>query len=225
VALPDRVLVSQQLSVLLKWNSAQSVWECIYVAGLYPHDAVDKSLALVAPFSPTLINTAVAPGSANLHGTRVVIPKTGILHDLTLWCGNAGTGHILWGIYDTGQSSNGTRTRLNASGSLLNPGVANSWFPVYDPALPVVEGQQLDIVYQSDSTTDTYGRGTAGANIAQNVLPANFLKPGNYLSPDPSVNPNLTYFVANVFGSGLPAAIPDAGLLGDGTNFVMGRVA
>lgn len=222
VALPTQTVAGQTLRVLLGWDSIVSKWYPLLVIGQTPRAATDKSLGVMQPYDDHLMTTAVAPGASNMHSCLVVAPRSGVLHDLTVWCGGVAAGNLMLGVSDTGQASNATRTRLATSTSVANPGVANAWWTPWDPSLTVIEGQQYEFWMQSDSATATYGRSN-GANIAQSLLPANFLKPGNYLAPDRTVNPYRAWFLANTYGS-FPVTQNDTGLTGDFGFMIMGRV-
>lgn len=225
VPLPTQTIPNQLLSVLFKFNTVTSLLEPVAVIGGLPRGNAALADGVMAPYDVDLLNNAVAPGSANLHGVRVTAPKTGILHDITLWNGGVATGNLILSVYDTGQATAGTRTRLATSGAIASSGVTNSWMtPVWDPAIQVIEGEQYDFAVQADNATATYGRSN-GANVAQSLLPANYLKPGAYDAPDPTVNPYKAFFIANTFANGHPATLPDTGLTGDFGYMIIGRVA
>lgn len=221
--LPDRTVAGQELEVLFKYNSFTSTLECILVRGGVPRQAVDPDMGLFAPYDPHVMLNAVAPGSANLHLGRYFVRKTGTLRHLNVWNGGTVAGNAMLAIYDTGQATAATRTRLGTSGTVANAGAANSWFELWDPQLFVVRGQQLDVVFQSDSVTSLYGRFNA-ANINQSLLPSGFLQPSNYGSVNPTVNPYLGAFLANTFGA-FPATLPDTGLSGDFPFCIIGFIA
>jgi hypothetical protein len=84
-------------------------------------------------------------------GLRVKCNKTGTLSSLYV---NVGTSNGNWigGVMDTGQTTNGTRTRLWKGVSVAS---AAGWLPLGNPGLAVTAGQWYDFVANNDGTTAT----------------------------------------------------------------------
>jgi len=121
------------------------------------------------------INTTQAIGTAfRAFFQRVIIPKTGTLHDLAIFNGSTVAGNHNVAVYDTGDASAGHYTPLWSSGSVAATGT-NSWQVVGDPALSVTAGQQLLLSFMNDSTTTTFGIGSAYSLSAAAQLPTNFI--------------------------------------------------
>ncbi len=146
-------------------------------------------------------------------GARVVIPKTGVLHDLSIYP-TVASGNIDIGIYDTGDASPGNYTRLYSRGAVACP-TAGQWNVIGDPALPVTAGQQLVFMLSCDNVTAAVLRqGTGNAN----TLPAGFMPcPGGAL-------PKLTDFAAT--SHPLPASIAEVNMLSTGgyNPVIIGRI-
>jgi hypothetical protein len=116
--------------------------------------------ALITTVDPKLATGVAAMSSANqARGARVIVPRTGTLHDIAIWIGTA-SGNIDLAVYDTTAT---TRNRLWSSGSVACP-TAAVWAIVGDPAISVTAGQQLDFVLAIDNTTATFARVGAGGN-------------------------------------------------------------
>lgn len=127
--------------------------------------------SLVGPLQ-TLIGanslSAVGPGTSNMWGSRVLIPYTGTLHDLSVFIGTS-SGNIDIGILDTTAT---TRNRLYHSGSTASPGTG--WRIIGDPALSVTAGDMVDFCITCDNNTITIGFVGINAAAAQ-TLPTNFI--------------------------------------------------
>ena len=156
---------------------------------------------LLAPFDPRLISAAGGTGLTNrILAVRVVVPKTGVLHDISVYIG-ATSGNMIAGVYDTGDALAGSRTLLWSSASTA-VGSANNWQVVGDPALSVTAGQQLDLAIMADNVTVTFGRALfANGNQAQ--LPANFIPATGGASPKMQWANNAVSFA-------MPSAITEA---------------
>lgn len=128
---------------------------------------------LVAPFHPLMVNTTGAAGAINqMRGVRVVIPKTGILHDLAIFVGGTSSGNVIGAIYDTGDASPTNRTKLWDSGSVA-AGTTNTWQVIADPALSLQAGQQVDLCLIADNTSCLFA-GVGAVSSNQEPLPTNF---------------------------------------------------
>lgn len=147
--------------------------------------------AAYAPQLPALvvpaITNSVSIEASNTIGAnlarlvRVVVPRTGTLHDLTVFVTTASGNHIGF-VYDTGDATAGVRSKLWDSGSVAVVG-ANAWQVVGDPAIAVTAGQQLDIGIVPDNATVSYGRTAALTASAASVLPAGFFPAPGGASP------------------------------------------
>src|SRR5580698_7956871 len=101
---------------------------------------------------PSENNSVNAQGGANrVYMGRVVIPKSGILHNLSIYVG-VSSGNIDVGIYDTGDASPGNYTRLNSKGGVACP-AGGAWQIIYDPAMAVTAGQVYMFALGCDNTT------------------------------------------------------------------------
>lgn len=114
-------------------------------------------------------NSLVVLGANTAYGCRVIIPKTGVLHDLAAYVG-VSSGNVDIGVYDTTLT---TRNKLYSSGSIACP-AANGWRIFADPALYVTAGQHLDLVLVPDNATASFLRFATGAANAW-WLPTGFL--------------------------------------------------
>lgn len=171
-------------------NGGDGSFEPIYPGGLVIPVGIASPLA----------NTNTATTALLLRGTRVIIPKTGRLRDLSIFVGTT-SGNGWYAIYDTNDALAGNRTRLADSGSLALPG-ANSYF-TWDPNLPVTRGQQLDLALMLDNATATLAR-SVFPTLQQAQLPANFHPaPGGAL-------PKLSWTDALGSFAQPPATIPEA---------------
>lgn len=172
-------------------------------AGIFP--------SWVFPLDPRAIRSTAAPNANNAYGCRVVIPKTGILNDLSIFIGTS-NGNIDLGVYSTA----GTRARLWSSGSTPCP-AAGAWRNVGDPGILVTAGDELDFAVSTDSATAAFATNLETSPVAGVQLPAEFLTPGGAL-------PKLAWFKS---GSAfpLPATLAEAGLAADvNTVLIGGRI-
>jgi hypothetical protein len=175
---------------------------------------------LVTPFASYGIifsqTTGQDVGTANnARFQRVVIPKTGTLHDLAISVATS-SGNIDVGIYDTGDASAGNRTLLWHTGSIACPGAGN-WTVVGDPALSVVQGQMVDFVIACDNTTALFRGGALSTALV--FLPTNFV-------PAPGGAPAKMIGLANTVMP-LPATLAESAIGQTGAKFIniIARVA
>jgi hypothetical protein len=98
-------------------------------------------------------SAAVSPAANRSLGARAVAPKAGTITGLWVFM-TAVAGNIRGAIYDTGQATANTRTRLWL-GNAIAPG-ANVWNFLGNPGLVVTRGQNLDLVTWNDTVGVTY---------------------------------------------------------------------
>lgn len=164
--------------------------------------------ALIVPVASMKLipdTSVIAAGINAVRMCRVMMPITGMLHDVSVYVGTS-SGNLIVGVYDTGDMSPGNRTLLWSSGS-VPCGAGGAWQIVGDPALPVVQGQQVELALIPDNGTATFGR--YGAPISNNAAT---LPPGFY----PAVG-GAQAKLASTVGTGgfaLPASIAEASLTG-----------
>ena len=179
------------------------------------------SLGLVLPIASggPKITTTTAIGTAfKAVLVRVVIPKTGTLHDVSVYNGTTVSGNHNVAVYDTGNASAGSYTPLWSSGSVAASGTS-AWQVVGDPALSVTAGQQLMLAFMNDGTTSTIGFDASGyvsGTAAQ--LPTNFI---------PTTGGALPKLVASfTFGSLVYSTVAEVSLGTYGTPYtIIARVA
>jgi hypothetical protein len=130
---------------------------------------------LVVPMltDSTIPNTVANTTSNVIRLVRVVIPRTGTLHDVSVFVGTA-SGNLIAVVYDTGDALAGSRTLLWQSASTAAAG-ASVWQVVGDPALAVTAGQQLDLGIMADNGTVTLGKGLAPTAAGAVQLPTSFV--------------------------------------------------
>jgi hypothetical protein len=131
-------------------------------AGAYTDAAIDAlgfprvmwaDDSVVCTFNPLNVSTSVNSQTANqIRLQRVVIQKTGTLHDLAVFVGTA-SGNVEVAVYDT----QATLARLYSSGSVAAAG-ANAWQIVGDPNLAVTKGQHVFLGFGADNATVTIAR-------------------------------------------------------------------
>lgn len=155
---------------------------------------------------------SVAIGANAARGTRVVVPRDGTLHDVSLLI-NASAGNIDVGIYSLAAEP---RARLWHSGPVASPGV--SWQIIGDPALAVTQGEILDFVFATDAAgLDVYAFFAKDVGIS--TMPsANFW-------PVPNGSTKVNWGIAASYP--LPVSFADAGLNTAVNNVcaIMARVA
>jgi hypothetical protein len=157
---------------------------------------------LVSSVHPFLYNVAGGTGLINrLITTRVVVPKDGILHDLSICTVNS-SGNLIGGVYDVGDTSPGVYTALFQGVSV--PSVLG-WVPLGDPNIPVTKGQQLVFAIMADNTTITYAR-VNGVSQPLVTLPAGFWPSPNGMLPK-------LQWIFNAPSFAMPASIPEANVL------------
>lgn len=137
---------------------------------------------LVAPFEPMAVQNVFAVTADRLYGVRVVVPKGGTLHDVSIFVAGSQGGNMKVGVYDTGDAASGSRTKLWDSGTVAFQ-AGYGWQVAGDPALTVVSGQQLDLVVVDDAG-QLIGQGFLGSYTnAEAQLPASFLPAAGGASP------------------------------------------
>lgn len=99
------------------------------------------------PTAGLVPNAIVGAGTSNLYGMRFVVPVTGTLAGLALFCGT-GSGNINVGIYDTATP---TRTRLFQTGNISGALGANTWNEVATPNLAIAQNQHIDLCIVADN--------------------------------------------------------------------------
>lgn len=115
---------------------------------------------------------AVWPSVNRLYGVRVTAPRACVLHDLAINVAVA-SGNVALAIYDTGDTTPGTYTRLYTSGSITCPASTSVWSTVgTDPALTLYAGQQLILAMACDNTTASFLKASY-LGVAQ--LPTNYM--------------------------------------------------
>lgn len=164
---------------------------------------------------PAILGSA-GPGINQLRMVRVIIPRTGMLRDISVWV-QVQAGNIMAAVYDTGDASAGNRTRLWQSGSVA-VGAATAWQIIGDPNIAVTAGQHLDFAINSDNSSLQVGRVNLGASGA-GALPTGFgVAPGG-ASPK--------YFALHTPGSfTAPATIAEASISANNQGvIVIGRIS
>lgn len=126
---------------------------------------------LVAPLHPWQPGATVAPTANLLYLVRVIVPYTGTLHDVAAAIVTA-SGNLILCVYDTGQATANTATKLWDSGSFAS--VASTWNSK-NPALAVTTGQQVFLGVVADNTSVQLTRGGQSALASLNQLPVSFL--------------------------------------------------
>lgn len=154
---------------------------------------------VICAISPTQFNSVQTYASAPIIvGARIVIPKTGTLHDISIFLTTA-AGNIDVGLYDTAAT---TRNRVYHSGAAAAP-AASAWRVVADPALSVTAGDQYDLAMGISATTCGILR-FPGQQNAQTSLPSGF---------DPVSGGGVPLLVWSTTGaSTLPATLSEASL-------------
>ena len=179
----------------------------------------DRLPGLCAPADPRSMTTAAAVGTAgSIYACRVVVPISGVLHDLANYH-TVVSGNFRLGIMDTGLASAGNRSLLWESGSVAVG--AEGWQVAGDPALAVTAGEALDFVLMADNTTATFGRSVTIAS-PQGKLPA------NYLPVAGGASPKVGWVYAAGAYAAFPATVSEANCgtsSGLAIPFIMGRIA
>lgn len=98
-------------------------------------------------FQPQVTGANFGAG-VNHNGMRVVIPKDGLLRDLSVFVGTA-AGNVEVAVLDTAAT---TRNILYKSGNVAVAGT-NVWQVIADPQLPVSRGDALDFEASFSSAT------------------------------------------------------------------------
>lgn len=175
------------------------------------------------PFSPFAYPSLVAtmmpqhardnigvPTTNHGKGGRVVIPKSGMLRDLSCYI-NASAGNYDIAVY----SCAAPRVRLWSKGSTAVPAVG--WQILGDPNLAVVKGDMLDLIIALSDTATARISGFAGSPTG--ALPAGFLDGVAAL-------PKL-YFLIGTAVLPLPANIAEVDVSGStGTSvLIIGRIS
>lgn len=150
---------------------AAGAWTAISSAGaaggqpVFPPD-------VAAPNNDAEVATSTTFTAANqFRGARVIIPKTGTLHDLSVYV-QAPSGNVRGAIYDVGATTSAIRTRV-WHGASMSSGAGFSWVNLGDPALAVTVGQHLDFSVGADNGSVSLGRRQLqDTNVGK--LPANF---------------------------------------------------
>lgn len=110
----------------------------------------------IVPLALVLGIRTVQPSPANFgasvghFGYRVIVPRSGILHDLAVYIATP-AGSVEVAILNTTAT---TRTILYKSG-LVPATASHAWQVIGDPAMQVTVGDQLDIVYAATSSSNT----------------------------------------------------------------------
>jgi hypothetical protein len=127
---------------------------------------------LVAPYDPRLARDTFTVSSNFVFAVRVIVPRTGILHDLNLYVSTPASANAIGAVYDTGDTTVGKRTALWVGTSTGLGASSNVYINLGDPALPVVSGQQLDLAVVLSSASVVLARMSSFTNA--NSLPASF---------------------------------------------------
>lgn len=143
-------------------------------AGLY----APQWTRLVTAAHPGLYNGSLTATLNTVYATRMPVPTTGVLKGLSLFVSTA-SGNVIGGVYDTGDASNGNRTKLYDSGTIAAGG---GWLNLGDPNINVTAGQELDIAFIADNAILVVPKLTV-FNGASCVLPAGFLPVPGGASP------------------------------------------
>lgn len=149
------------------------------------------------------VSASMAVVANQVKATRVIVPRSGFLRDVSLFVGTTG-GNCMLMAYDTGDASPGNRTLLGQSGSVVV--VGNNQWQTWDPGagvLPVTAGQEIDLAFMFDSALPAIGRAPSLFAPAAAQLPANFIVASG------GALPKLAWtFAAGAFAA--PASIAEA---------------
>lgn len=139
----------------------------------YPFADLMLPVGALTPFPDANMG---ARGTNTLVGSRCIAPYDGTLHDFSVWVGTH-SGNVLAAIYDTGQASPGSYTKLWDATVAMT--ADNTWQVVGDPALAVNGGDQLMFLVAGSDNTGTFGRVDANApSVNAGQLPSGFLSDG-----------------------------------------------
>lgn len=158
--------------------------------------------SIVTTFNPTTAAAASALTANGGRGGRVRIPRTATLHDLAIQVGNS-SGNVSVSVFDVGAAAAGKRTRLWTTGAIACP-AAGPLTVVGDPALPVTEGEYLELWLSVDNATATFVRAAVGAIAFPSSYPAppGGLEKANQLAPLASAVHPLPATLAGTLGAG-----------------------
>jgi hypothetical protein len=140
--------------------------------------SVDYYLALVRPVwlidSILPFEEATNATALKAYFNRVVIPKSGVLHDFAIPNGGVVNGNHNVALFDTGQATTGKYTKLWESGSVAAAG-EKKWQVVGSPGVAVTKGEQLLLAIMNSGTTHKWGISKASISGAIAELPENFV--------------------------------------------------
>ena len=141
--------------------------------------STDTYLGLIRP---VYLSSSILPSEEAINATalkayfnRIVIPKTGVLHDVTISNGSVVNGNHNVALFDTGQATAGKYTKLWESGSVAAAG-EKKWQSRRRPrSSAVVKGEQLLLAVMNSGTTHKFGIAKAAISGAVAELPASFI--------------------------------------------------
>lgn len=121
--------------------------------------------------NPLAASTNVALTANALRMVRVVAPRSGWLRDLSAYCVTNAAGNYYLAVYDCGDATATTYTRLWASSSTTIPATGNWMTPDSTNALcQVVQGQQYMFALAADATA-TVAKYSSQSNSNANGWP------------------------------------------------------
>lgn len=168
-------------------------------------------IKLVTPiYSPSPIpNSEKTTGKYEAIFARVVIPKSGVLHDLSVYQGATSVGKHRVAVYDTG-AAKAKGYRLLWQGAEEEHGTLKEWQKLGSPELSVSAEEVLLFAVMNNETTHTYGAASAPSSAISTQLPEGFIAtPGETL---PKLCGNHT-FGALSYGTAGITEIEEANLI------------
>lgn len=157
-------------------------------------------------------SAAAALAANQARGGRVRIPKSGKLQDLAIYVG-VQSGNVSAGIYDVGQTTSGTRTRLYTTGAITCPATGTQI--VGSPELDVTQGQYLEFWLAADNATATFTRAT----------PSSVSLPSSYPAPPGGLSSPNAFAPVQGTAQPLPATLPGTLTAGGTLPLITARIA
>lgn len=164
-----------------------------------------------------LPTTLFAPGTAfKSFMSRAIVPKTGLIKDLSIYNGTTVAGSFRLAIYDVGEASSAKYSILWEGAETAMSG-ESKWQTGGAPELAVNFNQQIMLAVMTTSTTATFGSKPPPPNATAATLPASYLPISGGASPK--------VCSTRTFAELKYAEVTEANMLGTSSNvLIIGRV-